>query len=279
MKSRLILLVSTVMFSVLFVSHFQSVTAGSANCSAQASGGIDMESSLDFTFECATDTQVFFGTCDSGGVPNDDLFNIVFGGQVTTYNYYVNLTDEYTVLGSATAPAGTNTATLNSLNSTPYPPATYSYAVSPNAGEVVDYLRAWCGADWKGVSGGVGSSCDTNLPVFTSDGAPSDGTLEIHVILGNESARTDEIVFQSWNVASGEQLNNKLVQNLPSPRFIRVWWQADGSSDWYLLPSQYWQGGGSTASDYGIACGPSPQPSYHTAFANAVPELTIYPSP
>lgn len=277
MKLRLILLVSVFALVVLFTDRFTAVSAGPADCTAYASSSIPMESSITANFECSIDTEVYFGTCDSGPVPNDDLFNMVFSGQVVTYNYYPNSTDEYTVLGSATAVAGINSVDLNSLNSTPWPDATYSYAISPNAGEVIAYLQDWCGADWKGVSNGISSGCDANVPVFTKDEAPSDGTLEVHVLLGNESARTDELLFATWSVTEGEQLNNKYVSPIPSPRYVRVWWQAEGSSDWYLLPSQYWLGGGSTQSDYGLQCGTSPQPSYHTGFADAVAESVVYP--
>lgn len=278
MKLRLILLVSVFAFIALFAGRFSAVSAGPADCTSFVGyGDVPMETSTTVTFECAVDTQVYFGVCDAGNVPNDDLFNMTFDGQAVTYNYYLNTTDEYTVLGSAAALTGINSADLNSLNSTPYPPATYAYAISPNAGDVVNHLQAWCGVDWKGVSNGISSGCDTNVPVFTNDEAPSDGTLEVHVLLGNESARTDELVFATWSVTQGEQLNNKYASPIPSPRYVRVWWQAEGSSDWYLLTSQYWQGGGSTQSDYGLTCGTSPQPSYHTAFANAVAESVVYP--
>ena len=278
MKLRLILFVSVFAFIALFAGRFTAVSAGPATCSAFVSyGDVPMETSTTVSFECAVDTEVYFGVCDSGSVPNDDLFNMTFTGQIVTSNYYPNSVDEYTVLGSAMALTGTNFADLNSLNSTPYPPATFAYAISPNAGEVVNHLKTWCGADWKGVSNGVSSSCDTNVPVFTQDGAPSNGTLEVHVLLGNESARTDELVFATWSVTEGEQLNNKYVTYLPAPRYVRVWWQAEGSSDWSLLPSQYWLGGGSSSSDYGLQCGTSPQPSYHTAFADAVAESVVYP--
>ena len=276
MKNRLLFFVPVFMFALLFVVQFNSVSAVATDCTAFVSfGDIPMESSTTVSFDCSVDQEVYFGVCDSGGVPNDDLFDMVFNGQLVTYNYYQAVTDEYTVMGSATAPAGTNYVDLNSLNSTPYPPATYAYAISPEVGDVVNHLQTWCGADWKGVSSGVSSNCDTNVPIFTTDAAPSDGTLELHVLLGNEGARGDEIVFQTWDLTAGQQLNNVFSTNLPAPRYLRFWWQPAGSSDWFYLTSQYWQGGGSLSDEFGLQCGPSPQPSYHTSFANLVPESDV----
>ncbi len=276
MKFRLFLLVPIFMIVALFVGHLAPVSAVATDCASFVnSASVPMETSTTVSFDCSVDTVVYFGVCDDGGVPNDDLFNMVFDGQLVTYNYYQNYTDEYTVLGSATAPAGTNFADLNSLNSTPYPPATFAYAISPNSGEVVNHLKTWCGADWRGVSSGIGANCDTNVPVFTTDSALSDGKLELHVLLGNEGARGDEIVFKTWDITGGQQINNAFATNLPAPRYLRVWWQPAGGTDWYMLTSQYWQGGGSLSDQYGLECGVSPQPSYHTSFAGAVPESDV----
>ncbi|MCA9926550.1 MAG: hypothetical protein KC421_29480 [Anaerolineales bacterium] len=276
MKSRLMLLVPIFMLVALFAGRLAPVSAVATDCSSFVSyASVPMQTSTTVSFDCSADTVVYFGVCDDGGVPNDDLFNMVFDGKVVTSNYYVNNTDEYTVLGSGLGLTGTNLVDLNSLNSTPYPPATYAYAISPNSGDVVTHLQTWCGTDWKGIGNGVGASCDTNVPVFTTDTAPSDGTLELHVLLGNEGARTDEILFQTWDVSAGEQINNAYVTNLPAPRYLRTWWQPAGSSDWYLLTSQYWQGGWTVQDEFGLECGVSPQPSYHTSFASAVPESDV----
>ena len=279
MKIRLLLLVPVFMAVVLFAGRWTPVSAVVDDCAAFVSdGNIPMESSTTIRFDCATDKVVYFGVCDSGNVLNDDLFNMVFAGQLVTYNYFPNATDEYTMLGSATAPAGANYADLNSLNSSPYPPATFAYAISPDSGEVVDHMQATCGVDWKGVFFDVsagGTNCDTNVPVFTADSAPSDGKLELHVLLGNEGARGDEMVFKTWDVIEGQQLNNAFATNLLAPRYLRVWWQPAGGTDWYMLTSQYWQGGGSLSDQYGLECGVSPQPSYHTSFAGAVPESDV----
>lgn len=278
MKSRFILFVPVFLFFVLFGSRFTLVSAGSTDCTSfENSAGIPVETSTTVTFNCAAETAVYFGACDDGGVPNDDLFNMVYEGNVVTYNYYVNGVDEYTVLGSATAKVGTNTVELNSLNTTPYPPATYAYAISPNSGDVVNHLQTWCGADWVGIGsgGGAGASCDTNVPLFTNDTAPSNGTIELHVLFGNEGSFDDEIRFQTWDVTEGEQINNAYAPNLPAPRYLRAWWQPEGSSDWYLMTSQYWQGGGTLQSEYGLTCNVSPQPSYHTSFVGAIPEADV----
>ena len=267
-------------FVVLFVLCLMAVgvvaqtSAQSGDCTAFETGSIPMLSSLDISFNCTQDTTVYVGVCDSGNVPNDDLFDVYFGGQMTSYNYYIS-GEEWTVLGEIQAAAGDNMAVMHSLNTTPYPPATYSYAISPEAGEVVNYLQAYCGADWQGIGPGISASCAASLPVFTTDKAPTDGTLEFHVLFGNEGARTDEIVFYAWDVKAGEQINQKWISNLPSPRYGRLWWNPDGTNDWYLLTSQYWQGGGTLADQYGISCQNDPLPSYHTSFASAVPEQSV----
>lgn len=274
MNNRWIFLFAAIGLLALFAAAVSPTQAANGDCEAYATSSVPMESSTSIDFTCNADATVYFGVCDSGGVPNDDLFNIVFSGQVVSYNYYPNATDEYTVLGEAQLAAGSYTAEMNSLNSTPFPPATYSYGVSTNAGDVVNYLQTYCGTDWKGVGPGVSASCDTNVPVFTMDAAPSDGTLEFHVLFGNEGARGDEIIFMTWDISEGDQINNAMVTNLPAPRYARLWWSPDGSSDWYLLTSQYWHGGGSTADQYGITCSGG-QPSYHTSFSSAVPEADV----
>ncbi|MCP5094924.1 MAG: CSLREA domain-containing protein, partial [Chloroflexi bacterium] len=115
--------------------------------------------------------------------------------------------------------------------------------------------------------------CNRMVPVFTTDGAPTDGTLEFHVLFG-ELGRVEGYTKKVWNVAAGQQISNDLV-DVSAPKWVRLWWRPDGDSMWYLLPSQYWVGDGTVASEYGVSCGTDPVPSYHTSFANAIPESQV----
>lgn len=276
MKLKLFLLVSSFIAALVFTVQVGPTYASSADCYGAGTGYFTPLGSLDFSYTCAADQTVYFGVCDSGGVPNDDLFDVRANGLLVSYNYYVNSVHEYTVMSQFQASAGTNTAVMNSLNTTPYPPATYSYVVSSDPNDVPTYLSAVCGVDWKGIGPGPNVGCDSNINIFTTDTAPSDGTLEFHVLLGNEGSIGDEIQFASISVSAGEQLNNVTIPNVPSPRYMRLWWQPAGSSDWSLLTTQYWHGGGSLADEFGVSCNLSgPQPSYHTSFASAVPESEV----
>lgn len=276
MKTKLFLLVTLFLTALLFAVQVGPTYAGPADCYAAGTGSFTPLGSLDFDYTCGAAQTVYFGVCDSGGVPNDDLFDIRADGLLVSYNYYVNGVDEFTVMSQFQASAGTNTAVMNSLNTTPYPPATYSYIVSTDPNDVPTYLSAVCGIDWKGIGSGPNVGCDTNVNIFTTDVAPADGTLEFHVLLGNEGSFGDEIHYSTINVSAGEQLNNVTIPNVPAPRYMRLWWQAAGSSDWSLLTTQYWHGGGSLADEFGISCNVSgPQPSYHTSFASAVPESQV----
>ncbi len=276
MKTKLFLLVGVLVAAFAFAVQVGPTHAGSTDCYATGTGSFTPLGSLSFDYTCAADQTVYFGVCDSGGVPDDDLFDIRADGLLVSYNYYVNGSDEYTVMSQFQATAGTHTAVVNSLNTTPYPPATYSYVASSNPNDVPSYLSAVCGVDWKGIGSGPNAGCDTNVNIFTTDTAPSAGTLEFHVLLGNEAAFGDEISFATISVAEGEQLNNVPVPNLPAPRYMRLWWQPAGSSDWSLLTTQYWHGGGSLADEFGVSCNSTTgQPSYHTSFASAVPESEV----
>lgn len=278
MKAKLYLLVSLLVAALVFAAQAGPTyaSASAADCYAAGTGGIPVLTSLDFDFTCSAAQTVYFGVCDSGGVPNDDLFDVRANGLLVSYNYYPNATDEYTVMSQFQASAGVNTAVMNSLNASPAIPATYSYVVSSDPNDVPAYLSTYCGTDWKGIGPGPNVSCDTNINIFTTDVAPSDGTLEFHVLLGNEASFGDEISFASISVSAGQQLNNVTIPNVPSPRYMRLWWQPAGSSDWSLLTTQYWHGGGSLADEFGVSCNVSgPQPSYHTSFASAVPQSEV----
>ena len=278
MKTKLFLLVGVLVAAFAFAVQVGPTHAGSSDCYAAESSSIPVLTSLDFDFTCSDAQTVYFGVCDSGPVPNDDLFKVTANGLRVSYNYYPNSTDEYTVMSQFQAGAGVNSAVMTSLNASPAIPATYSYVVSSNPDDIPAYLSAYCGTDWKGIGPGPSAGCNTTVEIFTTDAAPSAGTLEFHVLLGNEGSFADEIHFATIDVSAGEQLNNVPVPNLPAPRYMRLWWQPAGSSDWSLLTTQYWHGGGSLADEFGISCNgnsPDPQPSYHTSFASAVPESEV----
>jgi CSLREA domain-containing protein len=115
--------------------------------------------------------------------------------------------------------------------------------------------------------------CYRDVPVFTTDTAPTDGTLEFRVLFG-ELGRIEGITLRVWDVAAGQQINNEEVQ-VRAPKWVRIWWQPDGEDTWYLLPSQYWSGDGTVLSEYGVSCSDADVPSYHTSFASAIPESDI----
>jgi hypothetical protein len=257
------------------VGHFPIATANpAADCEAFSSSFMDPLASTDVTFTCAADSVAYFGTCDSGGVPNDDLFEIVFtlNGAVVSNNYYVNGI-EYVNIGQAAVTAGTHLATLTSLN-VGVAEATYSYAVSSDVSAVSDYLGAFCGVDFQaGTPAGVG--CFRDVPVFTTDTAPSNGTLEFRIMLGNEDARERSGLMKTWQITAGQQLNNDVVSQVHGPRYARLYWQPAGSGEWFLLTSQYWHNEGTTADEYGVACEYPAQASYHTSFASAVPIANV----
>lgn len=272
MWKKLALLVSFLLLALVLFKVPVSVQATPvADCEAYATsdpGGIPPLSSVDINFNCAASATVLFGVCDSGPVPNDDLFNIVYGGNIVTFNYYSG-TSEFVVIGSAQTSVGGNVATLNSVNNAAG--ATYSYALSTDQGGVESYLEANCGVDFAGI-GSLGA-CDRFVPVFTTDKAPANGTLKFNVLFG-EKNREEGITLKVWDITAGQQINNDMVI-FPAPNWGRLWWQADGESTWYLLPSQYWQGDGTSASEYGLSCDSGGVPSYHTSFAKAIPESQL----
>lgn len=275
MKGKVAILVIFVFAFVLAAQIAPLDAAPVADCSAFLKGDIEDLTSANIDFTCAEANTVYFGACDSGGVPNDDRFNITLNGQVVSYNAFVE-SQEFVSIGSVDLSAGAHTAVLNSLTTTAFPPATFSYAISSDSDEVSAYLGNYCGTDFGGT--GVPSLCEygpRNVPVFAADVAPSNGTLEFRIMLGNEDSRESSGLMMSWELTAGQYVNNEMVYNLPSPRWARLWWQPEGESAWYLLPSQYWTGDGTTKSEYGIECLPSDQPSYHTAFAKAVPASDV----
>lgn len=265
---------ASVVVLLVFLAFQASPTkaGGGGNCSAFETGGIPVLTSLNIDFNCAASTTVYFGACDSGGNPNDDLFNITYLGSEVSVNYYVN-SIEYVYVGQVQVSAGAQQATLNSLNASPDIPATYSYAISPDSNEVSSYLSASCGLDFGGQAPPPATGCLRSFPVFTTDTAPSAGTLKLNVLFGTMN-REEGATYKTWSVTAGQRINNDMV-TIPTPRWVRLWWQPTGSTTWYLLPSQYWLGGGTRASEYGLTCGTDNGPSYHTSFANAIPASAV----
>lgn len=227
---------------------------------------------VEISFTCAEATTAYFGICDSGPAL-DDYFNIQFNGAVVASND-ISGENEIVNIGAAATVAGENTAFL--IRTAGGGTATYSYGISTDATAVESYLVANCGGDFTPPSSNPvqQSTCNGVVAVFTQDKAPGNGTLEFHQLFGNEGAFEDELVMKTWTLTEGEQINNATVSNLSSPRYARVWWIPDGSSERYLLTSQYWSNSGTLTSEYGIACG-SAQPTYHTSFENGVPESEV----
>jgi len=263
--SRRLIFASIIVLVAAFALAFAPTNAQDPDCSLMQQGGFPHLGSIEVSFECSAPQIVHFGVCDSGGVPDDDLFNVTFMGNEVSSNRYVS-GREFTSIGSAQASSGTNTSVIRSLVDTPFPPATYSVAVSPDRGAVVDYLSSWCGTDFGGTGLGY---CTRMVPVFTTDTAPTDGTLQLNVQYG-EMNRSEGWTLQTWNVEAGERINNDYV-GVPAPKYVRLWWNPSGSATWYMLPSQYWAGDGTLASEYGVSCDVPGVPSYHTSFGSAIP--------
>ncbi len=263
--------------TVIVLAFMTTPTNAQSNgdCEAFESSSIPNLTSTNISFTCSDVKPVYFGICDSGGVPDDDLFVIKYNNTVVTANYFQG-GEEFVTIDSAQTTAGNNDASLESVNAGRVAPATFSYAISPDRNKVVNYLRDFCGDDFGGTA--PPGSCPygpRDVPVFTEDAAPANGQLQFRVLLGNENSRQSASLMQSWEIVAGQQLNNLYVHNLLNPRWARLWWQPEGSSSWYLLPSQYWFGDGTTKSEYGIECATGPQPSYHTAFAKGIPESDV----
>lgn len=265
-----LLLTGLLMFALLFAVS-AVVASPTADCAATGVGADSPPLDFDITFNCTASQTVYFGVCDNGAAL-DDTYQILYKGSVVASNELTGGFKELVNIGDAVADAGDNTASFVVL-SAPDNISTFAFAVSSSKSEVESFLDAECGLDV--VFDPVTSSCAYTVNLFTEDGAPSNGTLEMHVLLGNEGARGDEQIYKVWDVNKGDQINNASVSHIPAPRYVRVWWQADGDSDWYMLTSQYYSGSGTLASEYGLECNASGAPSYHTSFASAIPESAV----
>lgn len=267
MKKFLVLSILLLVVAVLAATVSASPTA---DCEAFQTGGIAPLSSLEIAFTCQQEATVYFGVCDSGSVPNDDEFNISFNSNIVASNWYSG-GQEYAYMGSSLAAAGSHSAVLNSLNIA-VGDATFSYGISTDLSAISAYLQGACGADFGGTAN-IGGQCVRNVPLFTTDTAPTNGKVSFNVQFG-EMSRREGRTLKTWDIKAGERINNSTVP-VPAPQYVRVWWQPEGDSEWYLLTSQYWQGDGTTASEYGVDCSLDGVPSYHTSFANAVPEAEV----
>lgn len=114
--------------------------------------------------------------------------------------------------------------------------------------------------------------CKQVVPIFTTDLAPTNGTVQLRTQTSDLTPRDEMPVHKTWNILAGQQIHNDIVTDVPAPRWASLWWQPDGADIWYLLPSQYWHNEGTTADLYGVACRPDSQPTYHTSFNTAVSE-------
>jgi len=273
MAKRIFLGVLLAVCVVALPVRAMTARAAPSDCALAAdTGAIDALTSLQIDFSCATAGTVFFATCDSGGVANDDLFTLTVNGTVVSSNRYEN-SIEFVSMGSLQLAAGANTAMLNSVNDTPFPPATYSYAIASDAAAVQAYVTEFCGVDFGGFGGAV-TGCGVTFPVFTTDVAPSAGEIRLDIQFG-EFNREEGQTWRVWSLKAGERINNDPV-SIAAPNYVRLWWKPAGGTQWFLLPSQYWTGAGdgTIKSEYGLACGGA-TPSYHTSFSRAIADTDV----
>jgi hypothetical protein len=273
MAKRIFLGVLLAVSIVVLPVRAMTARAAPSDCALAAdTGAIPALTSLTINFNCATAGLVYFAACDSGGVANDDLFTITVNNAVVSSNRYEN-DIEFVSMGSLQLPAGPNTAVLNSVNDTPFPPATYSYAIASDAAQVQAYVEEFCGADFGGFNSTV-TGCGATFPVFTTDTAPTAGELRLDVQFGSFN-REEGQTWRVWSLKAGERVNNDTV-SIPAPNYVRLWWKPAGGTQWFLLPSQYWTGAGdgTIKSEYGLACGGA-TPSYHTSFSRAIPDSNV----
>jgi len=194
MDKRIYIFMSIFLASILFASQITTTNASvTADCYTAFTGADSPPTDFDFNFTCGSAQTVYFGVCDSG-FP-DDTFTITYKGNVVSES--ISSGSAQTInIGSAPSDAGLNTATVNMIN-IPDNISTYSYAVSSDYGEVANYMNTFCGFVVP-IPTSI-SACSETVTVFTQDAAPSDGTLALHILLGNEGARGDEQIMQTWD--------------------------------------------------------------------------------
>ncbi|MBN1136905.1 MAG: LysM peptidoglycan-binding domain-containing protein [Anaerolineae bacterium] len=111
--------------------------------------------------------------------------------------------------------------------------------------------------------------------VLVTDPAPSNGELQLRVQYGYLN-QVEGWTLKVWHITAGQYINNEVVSVEP-PKWVRLWWKPEGSTMWYLLPSQYWQGDHTSRSEYGVDCMPLPGglAPYVTSFSLAIPESDV----
>ena len=144
--------------------------------------------------------------------------------------------------------------------------APYLLAITPSEAETGYKLLSYCGFDYAGQTI-TPSECLRDVHLHTEDVAPSNGRLILNVDFGTLN-RPEGNTIAMVSITAGEKVDTAVL--FEGAKWARLWWQPVGSSDWYLLPSQYWQGDGKGHSEWGISCETLDAPSYHTAFANAI---------
>ena len=265
-KGRLTIFGIVAVFISAIITFNISVNADiNSDCSAFNTGSINDYGSLNVPFSCSQTNggvTVYFGVCDSGSVANDDLFNFTFNGSVVSSNRY-DSNRELVTIGTAVVGDGGHSALVQSVSSNSTPPATYGYGLSTSYGAVVNFLQLYCGSDILNPAVTASSDCVRILPVRTEGEAPTNGVLKLMVQYGT-SNYPEGYTLGYWTLQAGQYLNNAPV-HVPAPQYARLWWQPEGTNDWYLLPSQYWHNTGTLASEYGAACIDG-LPSYHTGF-------------
>lgn len=112
-----------------------------------------------------------------------------------------------------------------------------------------------------------------SVGVLITDPAPSKGELQLRVQYGYLN-QIEGWTLKVWNVTAGQFINNEVVSVGP-PKWVRLWWKPEGSTTWYLLPSQYWQGDHTSKSEYGVDCTPGELAPYFTSFSLAIPESDV----
>ncbi|MCZ7543110.1 MAG: hypothetical protein M5R40_06030 [Anaerolineae bacterium] len=102
------------------------------------------------------------------------------------------------------------------------------------------------------------TTCRTNMHIFSTDGAPAAGVVEVRTLFG-EQFRPEGWTEATIAVAAGQRLDNDVT--VGCARHVRVWFTPTGGTP-TLLPSQY------SPDEFGS--GWDGTASYHTNFAGRV---------
>ncbi|MEM7802083.1 MAG: hypothetical protein AAF633_23015, partial [Chloroflexota bacterium] len=234
------LIVLSMIMGLLTVGSFamftqQAEAATAATCQNFGSGSIQELTSIEISVFCNTASTVYFGVCDSGSA-QDDLFTLTLN-EGESINFFEGERERVSV-GIATVPGfGFYTAVLTSISRTD--PATPFYAISTDLTQVQNFLFIGCGVDYTG----IGYICSRPINIYVDGAVPEAGELYLMGRFG-ELNRYEGIRFLTIKAEAGAVVNN-IVGVGRGPTYIRLWWQPTGSENYYLLPSQYWESGGS----------------------------------